>query len=262
MKLRKTIKRFLYGQFPLTAGRFPYFGVDTYFPPNSLSFHAACDQGIFEHGNVRVLQSFVRPNTTIFDIGANIGLMAIPILKHQGDCKVVSFEPSENVLPYLRRTISESPFRDRWQLIEMAASSKEGSMEFSLSPKGESVYDGLRNTRRASASKSTSVAVTTVDAVWRSIGTPDVSAIKCDVEGADLDVLLGARDCLTATNAAVLIEWNATNLAAYGRQIHELLDFALGAGYRVFALPGFVEVRDELALRLQMIETESFLLAK
>lgn len=262
MNLRKTIKRFVYGQFPLTAGRFPYFGVKTYFPPRSLGFYAACDQGIFEQPNVRLLQSLVRPRTTVFDVGANLGLMAIPILKFHSDCRVVSFEPSANVLPYLRRTISESPFPDRWELVEMAASSREGTMEFTLSAKGESLYDGLRNTGRATSSETTTVAATTIDAVWRSRGTPDVSVIKCDVEGGDLDVLLGARECLSATHAAVLLEWNATNLAAFGREIHEIIGFANGAGYRVFAVPGFAEVSDPLALRLQMLETESFLLAK
>jgi FkbM family methyltransferase len=245
MNLRKTIKRLLYDRCPLTSGSFPYFGVKTYFPPRSLSFHAACDQGIFEQSNVHLLQSLVRPGTTMFDVGANIGLMAIPILKFQPNCRVVSFEPSENVLPSLRRTISESPFRDRWQLVEMAATSIEGSVEFSLSPKTESLYDGLRNTRRSTSSATTTVA-----------------AIKCDVEGADLDVLQGAHECLQATNAAVLIEWNATNLAAYGREVFEIIGFAHRAGYRLFAVPGYTEVTDGLMLRLQMLETESFLLAK
>lgn len=262
MNLRKTIKRLLYGRCPLTSGSFPYFGVKTYFPPRSLSFHAACDQGIFEQANVHLLQSLVRPGTTMFDVGANIGLMAIPILKFQPDCRVVSFEPSENVLPSLRRTLSESPFRDRWQLVEMAATSIEGSVEFSLSPKTESLYDGLRNTRRSTSSATTTVAATTIDAVWRSLGKPEVSAIKCDVEGADLDVLQGAHECLQATNAAVLIEWNATNLAAYGREVFEIIGFAHRAGYRLFAVPGYTEVTDGLMLRLQMLETESFLLAK
>src|ERR1041384_3306601 len=118
---RKIIKKFLYGRCPGFAGSFPYFGVKVFFPPRSLSFYAACEQGIFEHANVRVLEHFVRPDTVVFDVGANIGLMAIPLLQHCSSCKVISFEPSPNVLGSLRKTVQGSPFGDRWRLIEKAA---------------------------------------------------------------------------------------------------------------------------------------------
>jgi FkbM family methyltransferase len=49
-----------------------------------------------------------KPDTTVFDVGANIGLMAIPLLTHVPECRVISFEPSENSVPYLRKTIEGS----------------------------------------------------------------------------------------------------------------------------------------------------------
>jgi FkbM family methyltransferase len=262
LTLRQRVKRVLYGSCLGFAGAFPYFGVKVHFPPRSWSFYAACEQGIFEHDNVRVLQSLVRPGTTMFDVGANIGLMAIPVLKSCSDCRVVSFEPSVNVLPSLRRTIAGSPFGTRWQLIEKAVGTFEGTADFAMSSQAESLFDGFRNTQRASASSIITVPVTTLDAAWRSLGKPEVSIIKCDVEGADLDVLQGARECLAATDAAVLIEWNAINLAAYQRPFNALLEFARDVAYRVFAVPNFAEIADPTALRLHMIETESFLLAR
>jgi len=262
MSLRKKIKRLLYGRCPGFAGAFPYFGLKVYFPPRSLSFYAACEQGIFEHDNVRVLQSLIRPGTTMFDVGGNIGLMAIPVLKSCPDCRVVTFEPSANVLPSLRRTIAGCPFRSRWQLIEKAVASTEGAANFTLSSQAESLFDGFRDTHRASGSATVTVPVTTLDATWKALGQPHVSLIKCDVEGADLDVLTGAHECLAATGAAILTEWNATNLAAYERPPGSLLEFARRTGYRVFAVPSFAEISDPVALRLHMIETESFLLAR
>jgi len=260
--IRKKIKRLLYGSCPGFAGAFPYFGVKVHFPPRSWSFYAACEQGIFEQDNVRVLQSLIQPGTTMFDVGANIGLMAVPILRHCSNCRVVSFEPSANVLPSLRKTIAGSPFGSRWQLVEKAVGIREGTSEFVISTQAESPFDGFRNTRRASASSTVTVQVTTLDTTWRALGQPAVSIIKCDVEGADLDVLEGARVCLAATNATILTEWNATNLAAYERSPVSVLEFARSTGYRLFGVPGFVEVSDPTELKLHMIETESFLLVR
>ena len=262
MNFRKRVKCWLYGSCPGFAGSFPYFGTKVHFPPRSWSFYAACEQGIFERDNVRVLQSLIRPSTTMFDVGANIGLMAIPVLQRCADCQVVSFEPSANVLPSLRRTIAGSPHGSRWRLVEKAVGAVEGSAQFALSTQAESLFDGFRNTQRASASASVTVQVTTLDAAWHALGQPAVSLIKCDVEGADLDVLEGARTCLAATGATILTEWNAINLAAYQCPPTALLEFGRSVGYRVFAVPGFAEISDATALQLHMIETESFLLAR
>jgi hypothetical protein len=47
MNLRKQIKRWVYGSCPGMAGRFPFFGIQVYFPGGSQAFPAACKQGSF-----------------------------------------------------------------------------------------------------------------------------------------------------------------------------------------------------------------------
>ncbi|HEV2804400.1 MAG TPA: FkbM family methyltransferase [Chthoniobacterales bacterium] len=260
--MRKALKKWVYGRCPGLAGAFPYFGVKVHFPPDSLSFHAACDQGIFERSNVVTLQRLARPDTTVFDIGANIGLMAIPVLQSCKTCRVVSVEPSPNAVSFLRRTIAGSGFGSRWLLIEKAVGARIGRSDFAVSPEKESLYDGLKATHRASSSQTVEVEITTVDSIWNELGRPAVSIVKCDVEGGELDVFAGASECLATTKAAILTEWNAANFVAYERKQEELLEFATRHGYRLFAVPGFAPITDEVALSLHMIETESFLLIK
>lgn len=131
----KWFKKWALGYCPGLAGSFRYFGVKVFFPRGSKSFRAACDQDIFEVENVRVLQAMAKPDTTVFDVGANIGLMAIPLLKQVSGCRVISFEPSENTLPYLRKTIAGSPYGDRWSLVPKAVGRSPGRVSFSLSNK-------------------------------------------------------------------------------------------------------------------------------
>lgn len=256
MTFRGWLKYRLYG----TLGNFSYCGTRVYFPRGSLAFWLACEQGIFEASNVRLLQAICRCGGYMFDVGANLGLMAVPVLKAVPDSRVVSFEPSPNSLPWLRSTIAGAGFGERWRLVEKAVGRSSGSADFNLSRPQDGLFDGLRPTGRAAAVASAKIEMTTLDREWEKIGRPPIAAIKIDVEGSELDVLQGATACLNATRAAVLTEWNATNLVAYDVEPSALLELAESVGYVVYALPFLVPVRTASELRLQMIGTESFLL--
>lgn len=260
MNLRQKLKYITYNHIPGIAGTFPYFGVKVHFPRNSLIFKIACDHGIYEYNNITILRALIRGNTTMLDVGANIGLMAIPILSSCRSCNVVSFEPSATVLPYLRATISESQFRDRWELVEKAAGSHEGSASFSISSSSESAYDGFRYTNRARSTQTIQVPVTTIDTTWKSLKRPNISIIKCDVEGAEIDTLEGAEECIASTKPAILAEWNNANLSAYGRPADSLLRFSEKIGYRLFSIPNIAAISNNEALSFEMLRTESFLL--
>lgn len=261
MNLKKKIKQWLYGSCPGFAGKFPYFGTQVYFAKRSLGFLAACDQGVFESDNVRLLTGLMRPGAWYIDVGANIGLMSLPILKAVHASRVVAFEASPNVLPYLRRTIAESEYAERWMLVSKAVGSMVGTIQFSLSSRENSMFDGIKDTHRVGVTGQAEVEMTTLDSWWRDAGRPDVSAVKCDVEGAELDVLRGARGLLAQQRPQVLLEWNRQNLTAYNCEPKSLLEFAVASGYRLYALPHLVPVQSESELALQMIATESFLLS-
>lgn len=261
MTLKKNIKYWLYNRCPGLAGSFPYYGTPVYFPRNSASFRAACEQGIFEAENIRLLQHLSEPNTTYFDIGANIGLMAIPILQHCPSCQVVSFDPSPNTLPFLQRTVASSPFKDRWLVIPKALSNKSEQAEFYLAAADMSFFDGLRNTQRVAISRSVTVEVSTLDYEWEKLGYPAVSVIKCDVEGNELSILKGATALLRRDRPSILFEWNKVNLAAYDCDPLEILSFSKDYNYQLYSLPNLIKVETMADLSLHMILTESFLLA-
>ncbi len=260
MNLRRSLKRWVYGSLPGLAGRFPYFGVQVYFPKGSQAFLAACEQGIFEKENVRLLQAFVRPRSWMFDVGANLGLMSIPALSASPEANVVAFEPSPNALPWLRRTMAESSMGDRWKLVPKAVGADSRRVSFSVSAIEEGLYDGIRATGRAGQDRMIEVEQTTLDLTWRDLGSPEVSMIKCDVEGGELGVLEGARECLAGSKPAVLTEINRQNLAAYGHTLGALMAFIRGVDYRCFAVPHLVEVRTPRELEAHMAFSESFLL--
>jgi FkbM family methyltransferase len=257
---KRWFKKWLFGRCPGLAGSFRYLGVKVFFPPGSRSFAAACDQGIFEVENVRVLQSMTKPDTTVFDVGANIGLMAIPLLAQVPGCRVISFEPSENTVPYLRKTIEGSPYKQRWSLVAKAVGRDSGRVSFSLSSKKNSLFDGLKSTGRVPEASAIEVEMTTLDEIWRNAGRPKISVIKVDVEGAELQVLEGAAECLRQEKPSLLLEWNGKNLKAYDCPPNSLCDFAVRNGYGLYSIPNGTKVDGPQELALQMVFTESFLL--
>jgi len=243
------------------GGIFPYFGYRVYFPKGCSAFQKVCAQGIFEVSNVRILQRLCRPGTYMFDVGANLGLMALPVLASVSESRVVSFEPSPNTVPFLRRTLEHNGLEDRWQLVEKAVAFAPGTASFTLSAQTEGLYDGLRHTHRAPQARQVQVEVTSLDEEWRSLGHPPVSMIKIDVEGGELDVLRGARECLSHERPFVLLEWCYLNLAAYDLSSDALFPFARECCYMLYALPEMIPIATSSDLGLQAIRTESFLMA-
>jgi FkbM family methyltransferase len=260
MNLKRSLKRWLYGSCPGLKGVFPYFGERIHFPPGSLIFELAMLEGIFEHENLRLLQSALRPDTWAFDIGANIGLMSAPLLDTEPTLHVVSVEASPRTAEHLARTIAGSARRDRWQLVAKALGVSEGEIEFFAATGTDGVFDGLRDTGRTRGSAKVKVPLTTLDTLWRANGRPAVSVVKIDVEGAEADVLRGGRQCLLATRPVVLLEWNRQNLTAYSCQPETLFTLANELNFEVLNVPGLAAISSPASLRFQTGMSETFLL--
>jgi FkbM family methyltransferase len=194
------------------------------------------------------------------DVGANIGLIAAPILQRCTGARVVSFEPSPGTLKYLEKTVASSPYSPRWSLVAKALCEREGTLDFFAAREEMGGFDGLADTTRGGPTRKVSVLGSTLDVEWGTLGRPQVCVVKIDVEGAELRVLKGARRCIAVQHPPVLLEWNAKNLHAHGVSPSALLDFAQETNYSLHAVPGLVRVPTASELALHMKATESFLL--
>ena len=261
MNARKLVKYWLYNSMPGFSGRFPYFGTRVYFPKHALLFRAVCEQGIFEADIVHRMTRLARAGTTVIDVGANLGLMSVPVLDACSSCRVVSFEPSPSSLPYLERTHADSAHRERWTVIGAAVADRAGELDFTVgSSAQDALYEGFRSGDRIAGGRTIKVPVTTLDDAWRTLGEPEVSLIKIDVEGAEAGVLAGATALLQRWRPALLVEWYAPYLDRFSTPAVELLRLAAPFNYRIFTVPAGVPVDDERALITQMIDCQNFLL--
>jgi FkbM family methyltransferase len=260
MTVRQRLKYWLFTAVPGFAGRYPYQGTLVHFPRKTIVIQALCKNGVFEPEIVDRLVRLARPNSTVFDVGANIGLMAIAVLRARSTTRVVSFEPSPNSLPFLQRTAAGSQYADRWTIIGKATADQPGERDFHVGQAADALYDGFNSGARIRDARTMRVPVTRLDDEWHALGSPDVSVVKIDVEGAEALVLAGARALLTACQPALLIEWHRDYLELFGTPPETLIAFAREFDYRIYTIPSGVPIDDERTLQVQMMACSNFLL--
>jgi len=259
-RLKRYIKRNIFKHIWNSRGSFPYYQQQVYFPKNSIIFSRVIDEGIYEYGNVKIMETLIKPNTFVLDIGANIGLMAIPMLTSSKNVSVISVEPSPNSFPYLLKTQQHSLFNDRWSLINKATSNISGKINFQLAKPADAAYESILNTNRTTFINSIEVECTTIDHIWLEYKEPNVSFIKIDIEGADLLALKGAKECINKCKPTILMEWNKVNIIPFKVDNRDLMAFSKEMNYHIFALPYFTKCETVKDLDLLYHFEENFLL--
>ena len=134
----------------------------------------------------------VRPGDVVFDVGANVGAYTMLFAHWVGDQgRVFAFEPAPAPLSGLRRLLDANGLTSRVTASAAAVSDKEAEAVFITHADGSS-----RLVQHASPA-TVNVSTVTVDTVCRRERVSP-RLLKIDVEGAELEVLRGARDTIVA----------------------------------------------------------------
>jgi FkbM family methyltransferase len=129
-----------------------------------------------------------------FDVGANVGLISLPVALGCG-ASVHSFEPAAENVARLHHNAALNHLSNL-EVVPTALSEKPGSL---------TIGGANSMTRHVTADSGETVAATTIDAYVRRVGA-DPSAIKIDVEGHEESVLRGASETLGRCKPLVLCE--------------------------------------------------------
>lgn len=134
----------------------------------------------------------------IFDVGANEGLYSLEVLRFfEEDAKLYSFEPSRPTYQRLTKALAEftnvecvnAGLSDREQFATLYSVSEDPCLS--------SIYNRFRfsevETRVMPATRTEKITLTTIDAFCRERNIEKINFLKIDVEGHELEVLLGAK---------------------------------------------------------------------
>lgn len=162
----------------------------------------------------RAFHAVIRPRAIVLDVGANVGAYTLLFAQWAGRSgRVFAFEPSPSASRSLRRHLALNS-AGNVEVIDAAVCDRQGTAAlYDDGCPGRSSLIGSAEHHRA-----VTVRTTTIDSFCaeRSL-TPDV--VKIDVEGAELEVLRGARRTLAAEKTVAFVEfhpsvWRSRNLDA------------------------------------------------
>jgi FkbM family methyltransferase len=194
-------------------------------------------QGAGETEVQKALYEHLTPGMTFYDVGANIGFFSLLAARLTGPSgRVVAFEADPEIAGRLREHGKRNGFS--WLSVEEKAVCAESGASFFLRcDPGTSPDRGLGRVVAVPGAATIQVQSVSLDDYVQRSPAPDF--IKCDVEGAEVEVFQGARRLLTEKRPIVVCEMHGedkrhTLVAEFSRLGYRCMDCD---EHHVLALP-------------------------
>jgi FkbM family methyltransferase len=176
-----------------------------------------------------LLRAHVRPGQVIWDVGANVGLFSFAAAAIAGPSgRVFAFEPDTWLVQMLRRSARVQPASSApVEILPVAVARETAFRSFNIAARSRaaSFLSGYGSTQIGGVAASQTVMAVSLD--WAACKLPPPAILKIDVEGAELEVLEGARELLTQHRPVVLCEVSGEAAEAVTRLLSQ-------CGYRLF----------------------------
>lgn len=200
--------------------------------------------GIYEQRNIDFILNNIPHNAIIFDVGANIGAVAIPIAKKRPDVKIYCFEASKKVFSFLRENIALNGLTNVIPINCLLVDKVQGELPF-YSP---IELNGKGSMAPVFTSTSEMIQTETLDNFLELNKISKVNFIKIDVEGFECTVLSGGKTILTKHKPKIFFEfldW-AEELSKVN-QIGDAQRLLFNSGYQIFNLSNqLIELQEPL----------------
>ena len=147
-----------------------------------------------------------------------------------GEGRVLAFEPQPEAASMLRRYVAAFAWQNV-SVVEVALSSAPGETTLLRPGEGPSPAASLVGASLPPGPRSFPVTVDTLDRCLAALAPGSrLRLLKCDAEGHELDVFLGARDTLREHRPVILFECEARHLL--GGTVEDVFAHLAGLGYR------------------------------
>lgn len=173
----------------------------------------------------RILEARLHSGMVFYDLGANIGLFTLLAARLVGASgKVFSFEPDPEVALRLRRNIERNGFQNI-TLVETGVWSASGQINFVTADPSSPDRGIGKFVAGEGGSSGKPIECVSLDDFMSSAPAPDW--IKCDVEGAEVEVFHGAEKLLGSHRPWIICEMHSE------KNNRDSREFLSGFGYSI-----------------------------
>ncbi|MBN1919490.1 MAG: FkbM family methyltransferase [Verrucomicrobia bacterium] len=191
---------------------------------------AYLNQGWYEYREQAFTWLSLRPGDVVVDCGAHFGLYSLIAARAMEDRgTVLAVEPNPESAAVLAGNLERSGATCA-RVVEGAIAAQAGRAVLYVGGPDKAAFAGL--SAPSEDARQVEVRTTTLDALLDEGGIRRVDFVKIDVEGAELDVLEGAKRAIRLGALPLLmVEFNENNLRRTGRTTKELADALTAAKY-------------------------------
>ncbi|MGH7214790.1 MAG: FkbM family methyltransferase, partial [Tepidisphaeraceae bacterium] len=189
-------------------------------------------QGWFETSEQTLLWLYLREGDVVVDCGAHVGLFTVLAGRAAGTGgRVISIEPSPATAELLRQNVARNGLGNV-QVVQSAAGASAGRAVLARQgDDGKSAYNHLG----AAGAEGVEVDVVTLDELFERQKVERAAFLKVDVEGFEIDVLVGAARAIEAGKLPlVMVEFNELNLRREGKTTQDLFAAVESRGMRFY----------------------------
>ena len=205
-----------------------------------------------EHPELRFLSSWLEPGMTVLDVGANQGVYTLVAAKAAGvQGHVYAFEPAPSEVGKLRLNLRLNRLHNV-TVVESAVAGSDGTTTFHAAAPMKGGFSGIKrpSAKLGILTEVITVPVTTIDTFVRNHEIETVDFMKVDVEGAEMELLTGARELLTGPNRPLVqFEFADGRTSEWGYAAQDLGVLLMDLGYRLYAFEGWNLLPHRLANR-------------
>jgi FkbM family methyltransferase len=195
-------------------------------------------RGRYEADEIAFVRRQLRPGDVAVDVGAHIGFFTMQMASVVGASgRIFAFEPLPANADLLERSLAENKYGDRVTFARAAVGARGGTATLTFPP--ETLNSGGAYLLRDGTAPlhGNLAAATPIVALDDAVTRRPVRFIKIDVEGAEPQVLRGARRLLREDRPTILSELHPTQLdRASGTTVEAFLRDIGELGYRAHYL--------------------------
>jgi FkbM family methyltransferase len=188
----------------------------------------------YEDYETELIKKIVKAGDLVLDIGASYGWYATLMARLVGGTgKVIAFELAPNIAEECRKNVSLNHMEDNIIIEDIALGEKDGLVDYIYS---ENLGLGNLNPQGLTGGGNLKIGkgrITTLDKYVEAKGIRRIDFIKCDVDGAEVRFLKGARKTLLSYKPVIIIEASGAHGRPSSLELFQELD---NFGYKFFSL--------------------------